>query len=298
MNKIVTIIYVCGITVSGAFAETLSVGNLANRITSTPLVELTRADIPNGFEVEVLEVLRTEQKYAVLLRLNDQVTIDEVVEEYKVTKGMDRRLRQALKWCASPHIIDEFAPLLYVEDKVQLRRWPNDSHGEYDYGYSLSVAEVIAAVVNLSPEFSNDVQKSAKIIGPGIGQIQIMRAWWEQNENALKEGRYSDVTQISADLVSEDERQQSDSRTLDIMAAKTNSFHAPKMVQEHVSESNESVNPQPDTDSLTMMDPDHSPRTTEDSPFPIWWLWLSGMIVLVAALIYKVCKRTNDHKAR
>jgi len=184
-----------------------SIENMANQIRSIKRSNLTVSDLPKGYEEKVLAQLRKERAVADLIRLNDQETIDKSIEEYKAVKGKDSMLRQKLESCCAPWILDELAPLLYEEEVPVMRYWAEGMTGNNDYGYSMSVAEIMTTIVGKSPEFSEVVRKTADTANPypyrclHPERVTWMRKWWEINQNAILAERFADVTPITQDLI-------------------------------------------------------------------------------------------------
>lgn len=65
----------------------------------------------------------------------------------------------------------------------------------------MSVAQIMNTIIANSPEIPAEVRASAAAIpggrisgGVNNELIPVMRRWWEQNQEAVREERYSDVT--------------------------------------------------------------------------------------------------------
>lgn len=206
MKKKVMILVTCGFF--GALnCSSESIENMTYKVVAGKRADLTKADLPAGFENEVLAQLRKIHFIADLIRLNDQVTIDKVIQQYKEVQGKDTALRNALENCCAPWILDELAPLLYEEDSLNPRSW-HDSFGvSWDVGYSMSVAEVMTTIVGKSPEFSDEVRKTATASNPypyhciDPMRIALMRNWWKLNKDAILAERFAEVGPISLDIV-------------------------------------------------------------------------------------------------
>ena len=184
----VTLVMICS---SVRAEEPLSVENLANKLLGIPTEKLTRDSLPKRKEQEVLAVLRKRHEYSELFRLNDQPAINEFIEQYRQERGFGPSFKQGLVRSKAPFILDELAPSLYVGPDFERRRTKD---GEYsDQGCTMTTAAAMSAIIAEAPEFSEAVRKS---VGAGV-HPQTMRAWWEENQQALREERYADVKPIN-----------------------------------------------------------------------------------------------------
>ncbi len=192
--KQIGFIALVGIGSSIASEESLSVQNLANKVAGKPMEQINRDVLPKGNEEAVLWVLRKERAYDALFRLNDQPAIDEFISKYRAKKGLDRFLPKYLKDCKAPYILDELAPFLYEGPDYEHRR--STTGGEYydDHGCAQTTATAMGEIIAKAPEFSEAVRKS---VNDRVGESPAtMRAWWEKNQQALREERYGEVTPI------------------------------------------------------------------------------------------------------
>ena len=171
----------------------------AERISNQSRVEVSTNTLPRGRESQVLGEMRRRGDVERLIRVRDQQTIDESVERFIAARGVVGGLRHRLQRCASPWLLVRLGPLLYEEDEPNYRRGVDDAPS--DYGYSMSVAQIMLCIAAEAPEFTDATRAAAKDleyrgvkVGLNPGLIKMTRRWWEANEVALREERYRDVT--------------------------------------------------------------------------------------------------------
>ena len=155
--------------------------------------KIDRSVLPKGREEEVLAVLRSEHAYDALFRLNDQPAIDEFFAKYREKKGLDRMMVQTLERCNAPFILDELAPSLYEGPDFEMRKSTLGGELHVDQGYAMTTAKMMSYIIAKAPEFPEAVRKS---VGKGVGP-KGMRTWWEENQQALREGRYGEVSLVN-----------------------------------------------------------------------------------------------------
>lgn len=190
-----------------ASLDATSIGDIANEIAVIPRNEISADDLPQGLEEDVLEVLRQRNDSSTLIHLNDQKMIDKWVESYKAIEGksfMKNLLLQHRMY--APYMIDELAPLLYIDDSLAIRTF-NDESGTIDQGLSHSAALGIASIATKSPQFTEAVHRSAKeILDTHRGSdalIYTLRNWWESNEPAFRSEDYSEVQPIQLRMLAD-----------------------------------------------------------------------------------------------
>jgi len=178
---------------------------MANHIRGIPQSELSREDLPEGYEEAVIADLRFQTAITELLRLNDQVTIDGIIARIREAR-IERTLvyprndehhgfflMQDFKYCRAPFIIDELAPLMY--EGIGMLQYRESDGPIEPWEFRQWVAGAVAKVVENSLEFSPEVRASAKAYRRGNAEIVLV--WWEENRTALIEERYGDVTPMA-----------------------------------------------------------------------------------------------------
>ena len=245
-----------------------NVRNMAHAVRAIPLDELTRDHLPEGYEEDVLKQLRKDQSYSRLIRLRDRETMDKVIGRIIESQGKDRMLNLQIVQSSSPHFVNQLAPLLYLDDEVGVRTW--GEHGEFDWGFTLSVADKIRRLIIRSPEFSDDFQEWARtrfLTGSqsalsGDDHVGRLRQWWEENEIHFENEDYHLVRPVSWDL-------QGDIEEEDL---------------ERFEEPGESESPgddRPETEERTPAPDSGTREPGEDTPDRTIWLWGIGGIVLL-----------------
>lgn len=255
-----------------ASLDATSIGDIANEIAVIPRNEISADDLPQGLEEDVLKVLRQRNDSSTLIHLNDQKMIDKWVESYKAIEGksfMKNLLLQHRMY--APYMIDELAPLLYIDDSLAIRTF-NDESGTIDQGLSHSVALGIASIATKSPQFTEAVHRSAKeILDTHRGSdalIYTLRNWWESNEPAFRSEDYSEVEPIQIRMLA------------DVLPNEV----APAPSVEEVAKAVEEVTaPEPVTEEpaeVVVARPSEEPAEQSSN----WWLWLIGAVIVVGGL--------------
>jgi len=249
-----------------SFSGSTSYRNLAHQIVGIPLEELTEEDLDTEHAEGILVALRDMKSYRTLFRLNDQETIDLAVEKMRETEGKYWRLRESLRTSKSPYVIDDIAPLLYLEDTAEVRFF-HDSFR--DMGFSKTIAEIMLTIASEAPEFSEAVRAEASLPG---ASIERMREWWEANEEALSEERFDDVKPINISLTNK------------VVAQDFESLADPAIKVPDASEIiKEAATPEPAIEEPAEMVA-AKPIEEEVEQSSNWWLWLIGAVIVVGGV--------------
>jgi hypothetical protein len=172
----------------------------AVRLQNMRITEVTTNAFTVGREEELLQELRKRKAIILLLRLRDRKTTEDVLKEFKGARGKCSGRRIALAKSCAPWLLDDLAPLLYEEDTFYKREWNEGGDGHSDFGYSMSVAQIMTRIIASSPEMPAEVRGSAGALrgvdenSLHVGLLDMMRQWWKVNESALREERYAEVT--------------------------------------------------------------------------------------------------------
>lgn len=134
-----------------------------------------------------------------LIRLRDKETLDRLISKYMEIEGTSTSLRRILIESRSPWVLPLIAPALESEEfPIEPRHY--GEHGASDLGFAPLTAEIMGSIIRDSPEFPDSIRaEAAKIKGldpmhtdPWI--LAAMRDWWAENEELVKQERYTEVT--------------------------------------------------------------------------------------------------------
>lgn len=172
----------------------------ALRLENMRIAEVTTNALTEGREEDILQELRKRKAIGLLLRLRDPKTTEDVLKQFKAARGKCSGLRRALANSCAPWLLDDLAPLLYEEDSFYPRKWNEGGDGHSDFGYSMSVAQIMTTIIANSPEIAAEARGSAGALrgvdanSLDAGLLDMMRRWWKVNEDATREESYAELS--------------------------------------------------------------------------------------------------------
>lgn len=195
MNNIKYLLMACCLHVSLYGQEVGSdswVQNEARRLGNKNISEVTQADLPKEHADLVIRELRKRPERSLLIRLRDEVTINEILGRYVELEGRTEFLKQRMADSQSPWLLPLLAPIL-EEDPTISRRDYGEFRG-FDLGYPHATAGLMRQIIYKSHEFPEEVRNSFADKGIDPWLLAGMRRWWTENSEAVKNEAYSKVT--------------------------------------------------------------------------------------------------------
>lgn len=247
---------------------------MALEMVNTRVTDIQPDEMPNEERLAYADALRNEKPWYKerLIRLKDEVTIDEVVREWAASEGRHRSIRQNLKRSASPWMIPELAEFLYHDELPAPRSYPNPEMG-HDYGFSDATALVMFEILHRAPEVPEAVRGWATPRPRSERPFPVpeMRRWWEENREHLENERYDLIEPLAEPILESD-------------------FY-PRKPGAAPSDSTEETVASTEPDASAPANPEGAPVTAETTTgeqpgSPRWILWTgAGLVVLTAGVL-------------
>jgi hypothetical protein len=151
---------------------------------------------------EAIQQLRTEAKAAhrddarvPLLRMGDPETTTKCITEFRTEKSARRNAARQLGLSGNPAIIPLVAEDLFRDEKTETEWMTPELR---DRPVSVHAADIIRAIIGASSEFNSATKAWALSLPRATNQRDAvrseMRRWWPENRDALRAGRYQQVT--------------------------------------------------------------------------------------------------------
>lgn len=166
---------------------------LALSIVNTRIQDIHPDQMGSDEHSRLVTIFRREEPYFIqhLIRLRDEVTIEESIAKWEAAAGQNRQLRQKLEQSASPWLLPRLAAFLYRDEPTQQRSY---YEGLEDMGFShlnsmvmrrnlLDAPEIPESAKAWAREFDHPYESNPALLGR-------MRVWWEVNSENLEKERY------------------------------------------------------------------------------------------------------------
>ena len=131
-----------------------------------------------------------QEALAILMRLKDEAATDLVQRAYSADQRSARRFASIYTKARAPHTIPFLAEFLFLDPEEDK---PVRVEDVVFAPRAATAAQTINRILRYSPQFRESVRRDATQFRRRI-TVEIMRDWWEQNKEHIREGRYDLVS--------------------------------------------------------------------------------------------------------